>query len=111
MVNGRCASLSITRAYRWLRPSWPNPGFWGRPGPLIEKLKRRAKDDFKGRHFEATLILQAVSWYLRLRGGCSRSISAADNGTSRSSRLRRSRRGGRLSIASWLARRAAAVLG
>ena len=32
---------------------------------LVEKLKPRAKDDFKGRHFEATLILQAVSWYLR----------------------------------------------
>jgi transposase, IS6 family len=32
---------------------------------LVERLKRRAKDDFKGRHFEATLILQAVSWYLR----------------------------------------------
>src|SRR3982750_2452988 len=32
---------------------------------LVEKLKRRAKDDFKGRHFEATLILQAASWYLR----------------------------------------------
>ena len=32
---------------------------------LVEQLKRRAKDDFKGRHFEASLILQAVSWYLR----------------------------------------------
>jgi transposase-like protein len=32
---------------------------------LVEQLKRRAKDDFKGRHFEAALILQAVSWYLR----------------------------------------------
>ena len=32
---------------------------------IAEKLKRRAKDDFKGRHYEATLILQAVSWYLR----------------------------------------------
>src|SRR3954453_11613857 len=32
---------------------------------IAEKLKRRAKGDFKGRHFEATLILQAVSWYLR----------------------------------------------
>jgi transposase, IS6 family len=32
---------------------------------LIERLKRRSKDDFKGRHFEAALILQAVSWYLR----------------------------------------------
>ena len=32
---------------------------------LVEKLKRRSWADFKGRHFEATLILQAVSWYLR----------------------------------------------
>src|ERR687893_2611687 len=32
---------------------------------IAEQLKRRAKDDFKGRHFEASLILQAVSWYLR----------------------------------------------
>jgi hypothetical protein len=28
---------------------------------LVERLKHRAKDDFKGWHFEATLILQAVS--------------------------------------------------
>ena len=26
---------------------------------IAEKLKRRSKDDFKGRHFEALLILQA----------------------------------------------------
>ncbi len=32
---------------------------------LIERLKRQSKGDFKGRHFEASLILQAVSWYLR----------------------------------------------
>ena len=32
---------------------------------LVEKLKRWAKDDFKGRPFEATLIPQAVSWYPR----------------------------------------------
>jgi hypothetical protein len=32
---------------------------------IAEKLKRRSKADFKGRHFEASLILQAVSWYLR----------------------------------------------
>src|SRR3954449_7516281 len=32
---------------------------------LVEKLKHRSKDDFKGRHYEATLILQAVPWYLR----------------------------------------------
>src|SRR5918912_1218173 len=32
---------------------------------VAETLKRRSKHDFKGRHFEASLILQAVSWYLR----------------------------------------------
>ena len=41
---------------------------WGRVmilSAIAEKLKRRSKDDFKGRHFQASLILQAVSWYLR----------------------------------------------
>jgi len=33
--------------------------------PCREKLKRRAKDDPKDRHFEAALIVQAISWYLR----------------------------------------------
>jgi len=37
---------------------------------LAEKLKRRAKDDFKGRHFEGWLIVQAVSWYLRYPLSC-----------------------------------------
>ena len=32
---------------------------------IAERLKRRSKDYFKGRHFQASLILQAVSWYLR----------------------------------------------
>ena len=32
---------------------------------LAAKLKHQSKDDFKGRHFEAGLIVQAVSWYLR----------------------------------------------
>ena len=32
---------------------------------IAAKLKSRSKDDFKGRHFEAELILQAVSRYLR----------------------------------------------
>ena len=32
---------------------------------IAAKLKQRAKADFRGRHFEATLIVQAVSWYLR----------------------------------------------
>jgi transposase, IS6 family len=32
---------------------------------IADKLKRQSKDDFKGRHFEAWLIMQAVAWYLR----------------------------------------------
>ena len=32
---------------------------------IAEKLKRQSKDDFKGRHFEAWLIVKAVTWYLR----------------------------------------------
>lgn len=32
---------------------------------VAEKLKRQSKNDFKGRHFEAWLIVQAVTWYLR----------------------------------------------
>src|SRR5690242_5289485 len=32
---------------------------------IAERLKRRSKDDFKGRHFKASLILQAVCCYLR----------------------------------------------
>jgi hypothetical protein len=32
---------------------------------IAKKLKRQSKDDFKGRHFEAWLIVQAVTWYLR----------------------------------------------
>ena len=41
----------------------------GSGGPMIlsaivEKPKRRSNDDFKGRHFEASLIMQAVSWSL-----------------------------------------------
>jgi transposase, IS6 family len=35
---------------------------------IFEKLKRRSKDDFKDRHFEASLILQAVhrTAYIRI---------------------------------------------
>ncbi|MCY1640611.1 IS6 family transposase [Methylorubrum sp. SL192] len=32
---------------------------------IAAKLKQRARADFKGRHYEAALIVQAVSWYLR----------------------------------------------
>src|SRR3954471_10657758 len=32
---------------------------------IAARLKRRSRNDFKGRHFEAALIVQAVSWYLR----------------------------------------------
>ena len=38
---------------------------------IAEKLKRRSKDDFKGRHFEASLILQAVSCICAVRLGIS----------------------------------------
>lgn len=32
---------------------------------IAAKLKQRAKADFRGRHVEAALIVQAVAWYLR----------------------------------------------
>src|SRR5215212_9813374 len=50
-----------------MRAAWVPPNRRWRMilNALVEKLKRRAKADFKGRHFEARLILQAVSWYLR----------------------------------------------
>jgi hypothetical protein len=32
---------------------------------IASRLKRQARGDFKGRHYEAALIVQAVSWYLR----------------------------------------------
>ncbi len=32
---------------------------------IVQKLKSRSKNDFKGRQFEAWLIVQAVAWYLR----------------------------------------------
>jgi transposase, IS6 family len=32
---------------------------------IVEKLKHQSKSDFKGRQFEAWLIIQAVAWYLR----------------------------------------------
>jgi hypothetical protein len=42
---------------------------------IAEKLKRRSKDDFKGRHFDASLIVQAVSWYLRYPPGFTHEIA------------------------------------
>src|SRR5215210_585740 len=53
-------ALSLRAAYAPPNRRWPMI-----LNALVEKLKRRSKADFKGRHFEATLILQAVSWYLR----------------------------------------------
>jgi hypothetical protein len=74
---------------------------------IAAKLKQRAKGDFKGRHYEAALIVQAVSWYLRYgqnerngppdthkrtkperggvlrRGGCRRGASGARRSGSR----------------------------
>src|SRR5215213_3084776 len=57
---GVYGSLSLRAAYAPPNRRWPMI-----LNALVEKLKRRSKGDFKGRHFEATLILQAVSWYLR----------------------------------------------
>src|SRR3954453_13686063 len=53
-------ALSIQAA--WVPPNRRRPMILS---AIAEKLKRQSKDDFKGRHYEATLILQAVSWYLR----------------------------------------------
>ena len=53
-------ALSLRAAYAPPNRRWPMI-----LSAIAEKLKRRSKDDFKGRHFEAALILQAVSWYLR----------------------------------------------
>src|SRR3954454_4926959 len=53
-------ALSMRAAYAPPNRRWPML-----LNALVEKLKRRSKHDFKGRHYEATLILQAVSWYLR----------------------------------------------
>src|SRR5215210_7140122 len=65
MVTGLSQTLALTARQAW-RSTLPS----GSGGPMIlsaiaEKLKRRSKDDFRGRHFQASLILQAVSWYLR----------------------------------------------
>jgi transposase, IS6 family len=56
----------LTAGRAW-RPTW-SLRFGATPiilSAIAEKLKRRSKDDFKGRHFQASLILQAVCWYLR----------------------------------------------
>jgi transposase-like protein len=45
---------------------------------IAERLKRRSKDDFKGRHFEASLILQAVCWYLRYPLSLALQVRVAD---------------------------------
>jgi len=50
-----------------IRPAWR---LRNRRPPIIlsaiaAKLKQRFKGDFKGRHYEAALIVQALSWYLR----------------------------------------------
>ena len=45
-------ALSMRAAYAPPSRRWPMI-----LNAVVEKLKRRAKDDFKGRHYEATLIL------------------------------------------------------
>src|SRR3954464_4895141 len=59
-VFGVYPALSLRAAYAPPNRRWPMI-----LSAIAEKLKRRSKADFEGRHFDATLILQAVSWYLR----------------------------------------------
>ena len=42
---------------------------------IAERLKRRSNEDFKGRHFEASLLPQAVSWDLRYPLSLGQSLS------------------------------------
>src|SRR5689334_19779584 len=66
-ISGACCNLPALTARRAWRSILPLV-IGGRPmilSAIAEKLRRRSKDDFKDRHFEASLILQAVSWYLR----------------------------------------------
>jgi hypothetical protein len=61
LVNGMLTSAGeIPAPMLWSVPIIPNA--------IAEKLKRQSKDDFKGRHFEAWLIVQAVAWHLRYLG-------------------------------------------
>ena len=50
-----------------IEPAWRLPfrGLLMILSAIAAKLKQRAKGDFKGRHYEAALIVQAVSCYLR----------------------------------------------
>ncbi len=60
---GACRKLLALTAGRAWRSTLPSV-VGGRPmilSAIAERLKRRSKDDFKGRHFEAPLIVQAVS--------------------------------------------------
>lgn len=54
---------------------------------IAEKLEDQSKDDFKGRHFEAWLIVQAVNWYLRY--SLSYRDLEGDNGAYRELKVRR----------------------
>src|SRR5215207_8872512 len=70
--NGTPRNMGLSQSFSVypmlsMRAAWvpPNRRWAMLLNALVEKLKRRSQDDFKGRHFEATLILQAVSWYLR----------------------------------------------
>jgi IS6 family transposase len=64
-----CACRKFFRVHEMLRrradfaPEWRTVAVI--LSAIVEKLKRRSKGDLKGRHFEAWLIIQAVTWYLR----------------------------------------------
>src|SRR4051812_22056165 len=65
-VHGACRKfLALTARQAWRSTLPSGSGDAMILSAIAEKLKRRSKDDFKGRHFQASLIMQAVSWYLR----------------------------------------------
>jgi hypothetical protein len=64
--------MGLSQIFSGLRIGEADVGFcsWVRSVAVIlnaiaEKLKRQSRDDFKGGHFEAWLIMQAVTWHLR----------------------------------------------
>lgn len=64
VANAKALSFMARKPYPPSLPLRP----WSRLMILsatTAKLKQRAKADFRGRHFETTLFVQAMSWYPR----------------------------------------------
>src|SRR5215212_302615 len=48
--HGEALTPPETRAYRWLRPSWPNPGFW--PAQAADEARLMLRTALLFRHAE-----------------------------------------------------------